>query len=152
MVVGLSAGRLRRPVSALEFNENIATLSIRPGAKPGDPAGLELPPDTGLSLVRHVTTAESGSVTVIAVDRLPDRAWLDVRGTIAVDAAQASRDVAVATPTLYFTHALTLALAARGIQVRGIPRELVRSEYSAVRPEASRSSSRNRRRCARSPR
>jgi serine-type D-Ala-D-Ala carboxypeptidase/endopeptidase (penicillin-binding protein 4) len=117
------------PVGALEFNENIAALSIRPGAKPGDPAGLELPPDTGLSLLHHVTTGEPGSGTVIVIDRLPDRAWLDVRGTIAVDAAQASRDVAVASPTLYFTHALTLGLVARGIPVRGIPRELVRSAY-----------------------
>src|SRR6185436_4057424 len=72
------------PVSALEFNENIATLSIRPGANAGEAAGLEIPPDTGLTLVHHVVTGESGSATAIAIDRLPDKAWLDVRGTIAV--------------------------------------------------------------------
>ena len=42
------------PVGALEFNENIATLSIRPGAKAGDDAALELTPGAGLGLIHHV--------------------------------------------------------------------------------------------------
>ena len=117
------------PVSALEFNENVATLSIRPGAKPGDPAGLELPPGTGLTLVHHVVTGESGSATRLTIDRPADKPWLDVQGTIAVDAAPAARDVAVASPTMYFAHALTLALQARGIAVHGLPREFVRPEF-----------------------
>jgi serine-type D-Ala-D-Ala carboxypeptidase/endopeptidase (penicillin-binding protein 4) len=117
------------PIGALEFNENIAPLSIRPGAKAGDPAGLELPPATGLGLIHHVVTGESGSATRITIDRPPGKAYLDVRGTIAVDAAQTSRDVAVANPTLYFAHSLVLALQARGIQVRGMPREFVRAAY-----------------------
>ena len=117
------------PVSALEFNENIATLTIKPGAKPGDPAALELPPATGLGLVYHVVTGENGTATTIAIDRLVDRAYLDVRGTIAADAAPATRDVAVANPALYFAHSLVLGLQARGIFVRGLPREFVRPSF-----------------------
>ena len=117
------------PVCALELNENIASLAIRPGAKPGDPAGLELPPGTGLGLIHHVVTGENGSQTSITIDRQADKAYLDVRGTIAADASPATRDVAVANPALYFAHSTVLALAARGIQVHGLPREYVRPEF-----------------------
>jgi D-alanyl-D-alanine carboxypeptidase/D-alanyl-D-alanine-endopeptidase (penicillin-binding protein 4) len=117
------------PVGALEFNENIATLSIRPGGKAGDPAGLELTPGTGVGLIHHVVTGENGSATSISIDRQPDRAYLDVRGTIAADAAPTTRDVAVANPALYFAHSTVLALAARGIPVRGLPREFVRPGF-----------------------
>src|SRR5262245_15993247 len=61
------------PVSALEFNENVATLSIRPGAKAGDPADLELPVATGLGLVYHVVTGENGTPTRITIDRFTDK-------------------------------------------------------------------------------
>ena len=112
------------PSGALEFNEDIAKLSIRPGAKPGDDAEVELTPGTGLGLIRHMVTGEAGSATRIAIERRPDGAWLDVIGSIASDAAPASRDVAVADPTLYFTHAFVLAMIDRGIAVRGQPKVL----------------------------
>jgi serine-type D-Ala-D-Ala carboxypeptidase/endopeptidase (penicillin-binding protein 4) len=112
------------PSGALEFNEDIATLSIRPGAKPGDDAELELTPGTGLGLIHHMVTGEAGSGTKIAVERRPDGAWLDVIGSMASDATPASRDVAVADPTLYFTHAFVLAMIQRGIAIRGVPKAL----------------------------
>ena len=68
-----------------------------------------------------MVTGEPGSATRIAVERRPDGAWLDVIGSIASDATPASRDVAVADPTLYFTHAFVLAMIQRGIAVRGLP-------------------------------
>lgn len=116
------------PIGALEYDEDVATLSIRPGAHPGDAAALELPPGTGLGLVHHVATGEAGSTTRISVERPAGAAWLDVSGTIAVDAATATREVAVANPTLYFAHALLRGLVERGIQVRGLPIELQRWE------------------------
>jgi D-alanyl-D-alanine carboxypeptidase/D-alanyl-D-alanine-endopeptidase (penicillin-binding protein 4) len=112
------------PIGALEFNEDIATLSIRPGAKAGDAAALELAPGAGLGLIHHVLTGEPGSATTIDLERKPDGNWLDVIGSIAVDAKPASRDVAVANPTIYFAHALLLALAERGVAIRGLPVEL----------------------------
>ena len=115
------------PSGALEFNENIATLTIRPGAKAGDPAQLELPPSTGLALLHNVVTGEAGSATTISFERSPSSNDLDVTGSIAVGASPATRAVAVANPALYFAHSLTLALIERGIPVRGIPVAFQRS-------------------------
>jgi serine-type D-Ala-D-Ala carboxypeptidase/endopeptidase (penicillin-binding protein 4) len=112
------------PIGALEFNEDIATLSIRPGAKAGDNAALEVTPGAGLGLIHHVLTGQPGSATTIDLERAPDGNWLDVTGSIAVDAKPASREVAVANPTIYFAHALLLALVQRGVEVRGLPVEL----------------------------
>ena len=112
------------PSSALEFNEDIATLAIRPGLKPGDEAGLELTPGTGLGLIHHVVTGEAGSRTAINIERRPDGTWLDVTGSISSDATPVSREVAVADPEVYFAHSLLLALAERGVAVRGLPKGL----------------------------
>src|SRR5258708_21014403 len=90
---------------------------------PGDQATLELPPGTGLGLIHHVLTGEAGSSTTVDVERAPNEPWLDVTGSIAADAKPASRDVAVANPTLYFVHSLLTALVARGIGVNGLPRD-----------------------------
>jgi serine-type D-Ala-D-Ala carboxypeptidase/endopeptidase (penicillin-binding protein 4) len=112
------------PVSALELNENIATLTVVPGAAVGDDARLELTMSSGVGLVHHVTTGPSGSATSIDVERVPEGGWVDVTGTIAVDARPVSRDVAVANPALFFAHSLLNALVERGIAVRGLPKEL----------------------------
>ncbi len=109
------------PSGALEFNEDVATLSIRPAARPGDDATLELTPGAGLGVIHHVVTSEAGSVTNIDLERQPDGHWLDVIGSIASDAKPASREVAVADPTIYFADALLRALVERGIEVRGLP-------------------------------
>ena len=112
------------PATALEYNENIATLSVRPGATPGADAQIELTPGAGLTLIHHVVTSEAGSPTRIEIERPPDGPWLDVIGSIAVDATPVTREIAVANPALYFAHSLTLALIERGIVVRGIPKEV----------------------------
>jgi D-alanyl-D-alanine carboxypeptidase/D-alanyl-D-alanine-endopeptidase (penicillin-binding protein 4) len=119
------------PSGALEFNENIATLTVRPGGRAADAAQLELPPSTGLGLLHHVVTGEAGTPTTINVERVPDSNNLDVTGSIAADATPATREVAVANPALYFAHSLTLALIERGISVRGIPVVFQRSSLLA---------------------
>jgi D-alanyl-D-alanine carboxypeptidase/D-alanyl-D-alanine-endopeptidase (penicillin-binding protein 4) len=125
------------PSSALEFNENIATLTVRPGAKAGDAAQLELPPSTGLGLLHNVVTGEAGSATTISFERSPNSNDLDVTGSIAVGTSPATRAVAVANPALYFAHALTLALIERGIPVRGIPVAFQRSNLLAPLPRTA---------------
>jgi D-alanyl-D-alanine carboxypeptidase/D-alanyl-D-alanine-endopeptidase (penicillin-binding protein 4) len=112
------------PSGALEFNEDIAALSIHPGAKPGDDAALELAPGAGLGIIHHVVTGEAGSPTTLDVERPPGGDWIDVTGSIAVDAQPQTRAVAVGDPALYFAHSLLLALAERGVPVRGLPKVL----------------------------
>ena len=105
------------PVGALEYNENIATVSIRPGAKPGAAAELQLVPGTGLGLLYHVVTGEPGSRTAISLERRTSDNYLDVSGSIAADATAVTREVAVVSPTKYFAQACLLALTERGIPV-----------------------------------
>ncbi len=120
------------PASALEFNENTAPLTIIPGARPGDQAKLELPPDTGLGLVHHVVTGAAGSATTIDFERLPNGKWLDVTGSIAADAPPAAREVAVSNPSRYFARMTLNGLSARGITVAGLP--LDRTDRTVLDP------------------
>ena len=124
------------PVSALEFNENTGPLTVMPGAAAGDQAKLELAADTGLGLVHHVVTGEPGSQTSIAIERSPNDHWLDVSGSIAVDAKPITRDVAIADPARYFARAVLDGLAVRGISIRGLP--LGRPSEIVVSPGARR--------------
>ena len=112
------------PVGALEYNENIATVSIRPGAKPGDAAELQLTPGTGLGLLYHVATGEPGSRTNITLERRTYDNNLDVSGSIAVDAAPLTREVAVVSPATYFAQSLLIGLIDRGIPVTRTSRDL----------------------------
>jgi len=75
------------PSGALEFNEDIATLTIRPGPKPGDDAAIEVTPGAGLGTDPPVVTGAPGSATKVEVERQADGAWLDVTGSIALRCA-----------------------------------------------------------------
>ena len=112
------------PIGALEYNENIASVSIRPGVKPGDAAALQLAPSTGLGLLYRVTTGEAGSRTSITLERRTYDNYLDVSGSIAADSPPLTRDVAVVSPTKYFVHSLLIGLVERGIAVSGLPVDL----------------------------
>ena len=112
------------PIGALEYNEDIATVTIRPGGKPGEAAALQLAPGTGLGLLYHVVTGEPGSRTAITLERRTYDNYLDVSGSIASDSAPVTRDVAVITPAKFFAHSLLIALVDRGIAVGGIAADL----------------------------
>lgn len=107
------------PVGALEFNENIAKLTVTPAAAAGADASVSIGPAAGYQLAGRVVSGEAGSQTRITVDRRASEAVLDVSGTIAAGAEPWSRDIAVVNPTLYFAQALRNALVARGIEIAG---------------------------------
>jgi serine-type D-Ala-D-Ala carboxypeptidase/endopeptidase (penicillin-binding protein 4) len=107
------------PVGALEFNENVARLTVRPDRVPGRPVLVELAPGSGLQLVNHAFAGDAGSATTIDFERRVDQPILTVTGSLAMDAQAVTREVAVVNPTIYFAQSLKDALVARGIEVTG---------------------------------
>ena len=107
------------PIGALEYDEDNAALTIRPGTRVGDPVALEVTAGSGLRLLNHATTIAGGSPTSIDFERHINDATLEVTGSVALDAQPLSREVAVVNPTIYFAQALKDALVAHGITVRG---------------------------------
>jgi D-alanyl-D-alanine carboxypeptidase/D-alanyl-D-alanine-endopeptidase (penicillin-binding protein 4) len=108
------------PTGALQFDEDVATLAVRPGAFEGDPASVSITPGSGLMLLNRAYTGAPGSADTIDYVRHLDRSVLEVTGSIAADAAELhTNTVAVVNPTVYFAQALKNALEVRGIAVAG---------------------------------
>ena len=107
------------PIGALEFNEDIALLSLRPGAAPGDPLFVELPPGTGLHVVNRTVTGTAGSSDTVDDTLAAHGTELQLTGSLALDAKPATREVAVVNPTVYFAQSLRDGLVARGLEVTG---------------------------------
>jgi serine-type D-Ala-D-Ala carboxypeptidase/endopeptidase (penicillin-binding protein 4) len=107
------------PVGALQFNENMATLTVRPAAQAGDPAQVTLTPGAGLMILTRVATVAAGSPVTLDYRRRLDQPVLEVSGSIPVGAAPLERSVAVVNPTILFAQSLKDGLIARGIAVTG---------------------------------
>ena len=107
------------PAGALEFNENVATLTISPGASPGAAPIVSLEAGSGLEMLNRAITGAAGSADTIDYRRHLDRAVLEVTGTIPLGAPTETRTVAVVNPTLFYAQSLKDGLIARGIGVSG---------------------------------
>ena len=110
------------PIGALQYNENVAELTVTPGGTAGDPAAVRLEAGSGLTVVNRVRTdppSESGQRGSIDVHRRVDRPELEVSGTIPVGSPAVTRVVAVVNPTLFFSQGVKDALVSRGIPVAG---------------------------------
>jgi D-alanyl-D-alanine carboxypeptidase/D-alanyl-D-alanine-endopeptidase (penicillin-binding protein 4) len=110
------------PTGALQYNENVADLTIAPGAAVGDPVVFRLEAGSGLTVTNRATTApaaqgsERGSINL---RRRVDKPELELSGTLPLGAESITRTVAVINPTQFFAQGVRDALSARGIQVRG---------------------------------
>src|SRR6266850_2191567 len=70
-------------VSALQFNENAARVTVSPGAHAGEPASVDLAPaGTGLVVNNLVNTGAADTPASIAVRRLAGSSRLELRGSI----------------------------------------------------------------------
>jgi D-alanyl-D-alanine carboxypeptidase/D-alanyl-D-alanine-endopeptidase (penicillin-binding protein 4) len=107
------------PVGALQFNEDVADLTIEAGAATGDPAAVRLTAGSGLMLLNRAVTGSAGSENTIDYRRHLERPVLEITGSIPAGAKADVREVAVVNPTIFFAQALKDALVARGIAVRG---------------------------------
>ena len=107
------------PVGALQFNENLATLTVTAAARAGDPAIVTLTPGAGLRTLTRVHTGDAASASDVSYRRRLDEPVLEVTGSIAVGSAALERTVAVVNPTVFFAQAVKDYLADRGIEVTG---------------------------------
>jgi D-alanyl-D-alanine carboxypeptidase/D-alanyl-D-alanine-endopeptidase (penicillin-binding protein 4) len=112
------------PVSALTVNDNSLALSIRPGARGGDPAEVELsPPLEYYWIDNRVRTAAAprgrSSEYRVYLERQPGSRQLRLWGALPLSAPPEIFNVAVEDPCEYAAHALRVALEQRGIVVEG---------------------------------
>ena len=106
-------------VSALQFNENAVRVTVTPGSA-GDIAAVTVdPPDSGLTIDNQLLTTVGDSTVSMEARRLPGSPRLELRGSIPIRSAPATRVVSVDNPTLFLAKALRNGLIARGIDVRG---------------------------------
>ena len=132
------------PIGALQYNENVAELTVTPGGASGDPAAVRLEAGSGLTVVNRVRTepaaGDPGQRGSINVHRRVDRPELEVSGTIPLGSPAVTRVVAVVNPTVFFSQGLKDALVSRGIAVTGeaadgddVAAELVRNGAPSFR-------------------
>jgi D-alanyl-D-alanine carboxypeptidase/D-alanyl-D-alanine-endopeptidase (penicillin-binding protein 4) len=107
------------PAGALSYNENVVSVRIRPGAKEGEPAAIELvPAGATFAVVNDVRTAAAATKSAdVEIIRMPGSPRLVVRGQVPAGSAVVSRTTTVENPTRYFVEALRAALTAHGIPV-----------------------------------
>ena len=77
------------PISALTLNDNVLTLSVRPGASAGSPAALSLAP--AVELLPHREPCAHGGCGGRAADPLPATAGQSRRAAVGHDAVARSR-------------------------------------------------------------
>ncbi len=107
------------PVSALQFNENLLTLEIAPGAREGDPVKIKAEPLSDyLTIESRAVTSPAGAESEIEVTRLDSGEAIVASGKVAAGGKPVSQSVAVRNPAGYFLTALEQILRREGITVR----------------------------------
>jgi D-alanyl-D-alanine carboxypeptidase/D-alanyl-D-alanine-endopeptidase (penicillin-binding protein 4) len=107
-------------VSALTVNDNSVDLSVKPGARVGDPCIITVGPATSvLTVVDRTTTSARGTTRELAVHRPLGQSTIEIRGTMALDDRGFAASLAVSRPALVFTTMLRSALERRGVVFTG---------------------------------
>jgi serine-type D-Ala-D-Ala carboxypeptidase/endopeptidase (penicillin-binding protein 4) len=117
-------------VSALSWNDNLVTASLKPGERVGDPAVLDVEPDAGcLAVISSVVTAEAAPPAAsagtapdddedVSLEREPGSNEARLDGRLPLGGAWEAR-LAVADPARCATRVFLDVLRARGIRVTG---------------------------------
>lgn len=110
------------PVSAITLNDNTETLTIRPGAHPGDVAELALDPALEYySIDNRVTTVARGGEAKVRMSRPAGSRQLLLWGSIPEHHAPVVEVVPIDDPAQFAAAALYEALTRRGVAVSGRP-------------------------------
>jgi serine-type D-Ala-D-Ala carboxypeptidase/endopeptidase (penicillin-binding protein 4) len=108
------------PVGALQVDDNVTTVTVTPGARPGELAATTIAEaQDGLTLEARVDTVDAGASTTIVFERLPATRTLRVSGAIAAGAPPIVRSVAVVDTTRHFLKILRDVLESSGILIAG---------------------------------
>jgi D-alanyl-D-alanine carboxypeptidase/D-alanyl-D-alanine-endopeptidase (penicillin-binding protein 4) len=107
------------PVGALQYNEDIAELSVAPSATAGEPAIVRLTNGSGFTLLNRAVTGAPEATETIDYKRQLGTAVLEITGTIPAGGKPLTRGVAVVNPTVFFAQAVKDTLVAQGIPVSG---------------------------------
>jgi D-alanyl-D-alanine carboxypeptidase/D-alanyl-D-alanine-endopeptidase (penicillin-binding protein 4) len=110
-------------VSALTVNDNSVDLSVKPGARVGDPCRISIGPDTPVvTIVDRTKTSDRGSTRELSVHRPLGQNTIEIRGTMPLDDRGFTASLAVSRPALVFVTMLRTALERRGVVFTGIVR------------------------------
>ena len=126
-------------VSALTVNDNAVELTIRPGARPGDPCSVSFGPATpALTAANRATTSPRGTRRELRVYRPLGSNVIEISGTLPVDDRGWRENVAVPNPALMFVTMLRMSLVRRGVQIAGRTRTMdARAREAAPLPVSS---------------
>jgi D-alanyl-D-alanine carboxypeptidase/D-alanyl-D-alanine-endopeptidase (penicillin-binding protein 4) len=107
---------------ALNTGANAVAITLATGPRPGLPAALRTPGDARhLPVTSTVTTTAAGAAPALQPILQPGGLGLHVLGTLPLDSAPVTFEVAVGNPTLWFVTMLRERLQAAGIAVDGPP-------------------------------
>jgi D-alanyl-D-alanine carboxypeptidase/D-alanyl-D-alanine-endopeptidase (penicillin-binding protein 4) len=107
------------PVSALSLNDNAFSLTIRPGAREGDPARLRLNPVIEYYYIDNRIRTQAGAAPRVNIERRPGSQEIRLSGVVAPQWKGATEILAVDDPALYAAAAFRLALARMGVRIMG---------------------------------
>ena len=128
------------PVGALQYNEDVAELTVTPAAAVGEPAVVRLAAGSGLTVWNRAVTGPADQPETIDYRRHLDRPVLEITGRVPLPAEATPvatpsrtvvRQVAVVNPTVFFAQAFKDALIAKGIRVVGDAVDLDDLEHAA---------------------
>jgi D-alanyl-D-alanine carboxypeptidase/D-alanyl-D-alanine-endopeptidase (penicillin-binding protein 4) len=108
------------PVSALTIHDNVISLHVQPGAREGDPAGLQFHPAVEFYRIdNRVRTVGVGGERRIHFSRIPGSLEARLWGTIPLRDRGQDMLLGIEDPALYAAQVFRRALEDRGIVVEG---------------------------------
>ncbi len=109
------------PVSALSVNDNLISVTLKPGPKAGDPVEIVLAPDLAYYKIdnRAVTAAAHSGPRRVGMHRDPGSRTLIIWGTVPLGDAGATLNLTIQDPAEYAARLLRELLKERGVQVLG---------------------------------